>query len=181
MRKVVCAGILGMSLLLFATSHISAAETAVKLGIVDLNRAVNELEQGKKAKIEMESAIKGKQEALDEKGKALEKLKSHLDEQGSVMSAEVRKSKQDELERLVHEYQRDLSDSQNEMQKKESELTRQIIKDVREIINLVAREEKYDLILDKIPALVLFADNRLDITDNVIKKFDESKRKSVNK
>jgi outer membrane protein len=170
-----------MSLLFIATSHVSAAETAVKLGIVDLNRAVNESEQGKKAKIELESAIKGKQQALDEKGKALEKLKSHLNEQGSVMSTEVRKSKQDELERLAREYQRDLSDSQNEMQKKEGELTRQIVKDVREIINIVAHEDKYDLILDKIPALVLFADDRFDVTDKVIKKFDESKRKTVNK
>jgi len=181
MRKVVLTCILGMSLLFIATSHVSAAETAVKLGIVDLNRAVNESEQGKKAKIELESAIKGKQQALDEKGKALEKLKSHLDEQGSVMSAEARKSKQDELERFTREYQRDLSDSQNEVQRKEGELIGQIVKDIREIINIVAHEEKYDLILDKIPSLVFFADNGLDITDKVIKKFDESKRKAVNK
>jgi len=181
MRKVVFTGILGMSLLFFATSYVSAAEMAVKLGIVDINKAVNESEQGKKAKIQLEAAIRGKQETLDEKGKALEKLKSNLDEQGGVMSAETRKSKEDELERLTREYQRALSDSQNEVQKKDGELTGQIVKDLREIINIVAHEEKYDLILDKIPALVVFADNGLDITAKVIKKFDESKRKTVNK
>jgi outer membrane protein len=180
MRKVFV-GILGMFLLFFTTSHVSAAEAAVKLGIVDLNRAVNESEQGKQAKMELESSIKAKQAELDEKGKTLEKLKSHLDEQGSVMSTEARKSKQDELERLTREYQRDLSDSQNEVQRKEGELTGQIVKDLREIINIVAHEEKYDLILDKIPTLVFFADNGLDITDAVIKKFNESKRKTVNK
>ena len=99
---------------------MSATETAVKLGIVDLNKAVNESSQGKKAKVELESAIKGKQEELDGKGKAIEKLKSQIDAQGSAMSAEVRKNKEDELERLTREYQRDLADSQKEMQKKKT-------------------------------------------------------------
>jgi outer membrane protein len=120
MRKVVLVPILGMFLLFFATTHVSATETAVKLGIVDLNKAVNESSQGKKAKVELESAIKGKQEELDGKGKAIEKLKSQIDAQGSAMSAEVRKNKEDELERLTREYQRDLADSQKEMQKKKT-------------------------------------------------------------
>ena len=119
MRKVVLVPILGMFLLFFATTHVSATETAVKLGIVDLNKAVNESSQGKKAKVELESAIKGKQEELDGKGKAIEKLKSQIDAQGSAMSAEVRKN-EDELERLTREYQRDLADSQKEMQKKKT-------------------------------------------------------------
>ncbi len=120
MKKVVLVPILGMFLLFFATTHVSATETAVKLGIVDLNKAVNESSQGKKAKVELESAIKGKQEELDGKGKAFEKLKSQIDAQGSAMSAEVRKNKEDELERLTREYQRDLADSQKEMQKKKT-------------------------------------------------------------
>ena len=120
MRKVVLVPILGMFLLFFATTHVSATETAVKLSIVDLNKAVNESSQGKKAKVELESAIKGKQEELDGKGKAIEKLKSQIDAQGSAMSAEVRKNKEDELERLTREYQRDLADSQKEMQKKKT-------------------------------------------------------------
>jgi outer membrane protein len=176
MRKVVLVPILGMFLLFFATTHVSATETTVKLGIVDLNKAVNESSQGKKATVELESAIKGKQEELDGKGKAFEKLKSQIDAQGSAMSAEVRKNKEDELERLTREYQRELSDSRKEMQKKENELTGHIVKELREIINIIAHEDRYDLIIDKIPTLVLFEDNGLDITDKVIKKLYEKKK-----
>jgi outer membrane protein len=174
-------GILGMSMLLFAATHSFAAETAVKVCIVDLDRAVNESTPGKKAKIELESVIKGKQEALDEKGKAIEKLKYDIEERGNVMSTEARKNKEGELEQLTREYQRALSDSQNDVRKKESELTGPIVKDLREIINIVAREDRYDLILDNNPAIVIFADKGSDITDKVIKKFDESKGKSANK
>ena len=97
MNKLALVGILGVSLLIFAASEVVAEETVGKvgkIGIVDLSRAVNESEQGKKAKGELEVVVKKKQEALDEKGKALEKLKAEIEKQGSVMSAEARKNKE---------------------------------------------------------------------------------------
>jgi outer membrane protein len=181
MKKKALVGILGLSLLIFAASQVVASETAGKIGIVDLNRAVNESEQGKKAKSELEAMVKDKQEALDEKGKILEKLKSEIEKQGSVMSAVARKNKEDDLERLTREYQRALADSQTEVRKKESELTGHVVIELRKIINDVANEEKYELVLDKNPALVAYVNKGIDITDEVIKKSDESKGKPVNK
>jgi len=187
MNKIALVGILGVSLLIFAASEVVAEETVGKvgkvgkIGIVDLSRAVNESEQGKKAKAELEVVVKKKQEALDEKGKALEKLKAEIEKQGSVMSAEARKNKEDDLDRLTREYQRGLTDSQTEVRKKESELTGNIVKELRRIINIVANEEKYDLVLDNNPALVAYVNKGIDITDEVIKKLDELRGKSVNK
>jgi outer membrane protein len=184
MNKIALVGILGVSLLIFAASEVVAEETVGKvgkIGIVDLSRAVNESEQGKKAKAELEIVVKKKQEALDEKGKALEKLKAEIEKQGSVMSAEARKNKEDDLDRLTREYQRGLTDSQTEVRKKESELTGNIVKELRRIINDVANEEKYDLVLDNNPALVAYVNKGIDITDEVIKKLDELRGKSVNK
>jgi outer membrane protein len=184
MNKIALVGILGVSLLIFAASEVVAEETVGKvgkIGIVDLSRAVNESEQGKKAKAELEVVVKKKQEALDEKGKALEKLKAEIEKQGSAMSAEARKNKEDDLDRLTREYQRALTDSQTEVRKKESELTGNIVKELRRIINDVANEEKYDLVLDNNPALVAYVNKGIDITDEVIKKLDELRGKSVNK
>ncbi len=181
MKKIALVGILGVSLLIFAASQVAAAGTVGKIGIVDLSRAVNESEQGKKAKSELEAVVKAKQEALDEKGKTLEKLKSEIEKQGAVMSASARKSKEDDLERLTREYQRALADSQTEVRKKEKELTGNIVKELSKIINDVANEEKYDLVLDNNPSLVAYVNKGIDITDEVIKKFDESRGKPVNK
>ena len=61
-----------VSIMLFITagmvSKATAAE-ALKIGIVDLFRALNESEAGKKAKIDLEVLIKSKQTVIDEKGK----------------------------------------------------------------------------------------------------------------
>ena len=70
--------------------------------------------------------IKTRQSTIDEKGKAIEKLKADVEKQASVLSAEARKNKEDELEKLLREYQRIVQDSQTEIKKKEAELTRYI-------------------------------------------------------
>ncbi len=181
MRKFVLIGIAGLFLLFLAACPVFAAESALKLGLVDLFKAVNESEQGKKAKTELEAMIKVKQDSLEEKGKAIEKLKAELDKQGGVLSGEAKRAKEEEMERLTREYQRSVADSQNDVRKKEGELTGRIVKDLRDIVLAIADEEKYTLILEKAEGLVLFADKSLDITDKVIKRFDESKTKNGKK
>ena len=181
MKKIVLMGIAGLYFMFLAASPVFAADASLKIGLVDLFRAVNESDQGKRAKSELEAIIKGKQESLEEKGKAIEKLKGELDKQAGVLSAEAKKGKEEEMERLTREYQRTVADSQNDIRKKEGELTGRIVKDLRDIVLSIAQEDKYTLILEKAEGLVLFADKSLDITDSVIKRFDEAKSKSGKK
>ena len=178
MKHIVFKGILVLSLFVFAASPALASDVSMKIGIVDLKKAVTESEQGKKAKLELEALAKSKQGVLDEMGTNIEKLKTDLDKQGDVMSAKAKKNKQDELERLTREYQRTVADSQGEVGKKENERIRDILVGLKEIIPVIAAEDKYTLILENNEALVVFADKVLDITDKVIKKYDESQQKS---
>lgn len=175
MKKTLVVMIFGLCI--FASGMLtkaSAAET-VKIGVVDLLRALNESEAGKKAKADLEALIKSKQASIDEKGKKIEALKGDLEKQAALISADAKKTKEEELERLIREYQRVVADSQAEVQKKESELTGEILKDLRNVINTVAQEEGYSLILEKAEGLVLYISKHFDITDKITKKYDESK------
>lgn len=181
MRNIVFKGILVLSLFVFAASPVLASDVSMKIGIVDLKKAVTGSEQGKKAKAELEAFAKSKQGALDEMDTNIEKLKTDLDKQGDVISAAATKNKQDELERRTREYQRTIADSQGEVGKKENELIRGILVGLREIIQVIAAEDKYTLILENNEAVVVFADKAIDITDKVIKKYDVSQQKSGKK
>ncbi|MCX7913832.1 MAG: OmpH family outer membrane protein [Thermodesulfovibrionales bacterium] len=153
----------------------NAEEVKIKLAIVDLYRVINESEPGKKAKSELESLIRSKQSAIEEKGKNIEALKADIDKQSAVITAEAKKAKEEELERLIKDYQRLVSDSQSEVRKKESELTNEILKQAREVINKIAKEGGYSLVLEKADGLVLYYTNTLEITDKVIKRVNEIK------
>lgn len=177
MRKILI--ILFVGLFLAASGYVSivysAEDAKGKIAIVDLHKLINESEAGKKAKTDLENLIKSKQTVLDEKGKNIEALKADIDKQAAVITADAKKAKEEELERLVRDYQRIISDSQAEVKKKEAELTGEILKQAREVINQIAKEGGYSLVLEKADGLVLYFSNNLDITDRVIKKINESK------
>ena len=122
--------------------------------------------------------IKSKQVVIEEKGKAIEKGKSDLEKQSSVLSPDARKSKEEEVERLIREYQRLVSDSQNEVKKREGELTGGILKEIRPIIEKIGQDEGYTLILENSASQILYSTKEADLTDIVIKKYNEAASKA---
>jgi len=163
--------------LLLVTCHLSlvtySSAAELKIGYIDLQRIVYESDAGKKARSELDALIKSKQAVVDENRQTLEKLKSALEKQASALSPEARKSKQDDYEKMEREYLRLTQDAETELRKKDSELKEMILKEVLELMDKIGKEEGYSLIIDK--GLAVYLDKSLDITDRVIKKYNESK------
>jgi outer membrane protein len=153
----------------------SLAVDALKIGCIDFQKVLNESDAGKKAKTDLEVLVKSKQTTLDEKGKTIEKMKADLEKQASVLSAEAKKSKEEELEKILREYQRLVQDSQTEVKKKELELTDAIIKDIRQIVEKMGEEGGYTLIIERTGGMVLYSTKDIDLTDVVIKKYNQLK------
>ena len=135
---------------------------------------MNECDAGKKAKTDLEALIKSKESVIEEKGKEIEKLKSELQKQASALSSEAKKSKEDELEKLFRDYQRTVQDSQEEVKKKEGELSEAILKGVHELVDDIGKKEGYKIIIEK--SLALYVNTDLDITADVIKRYNKSKK-----
>jgi len=176
MKKLFLEGMAACCLLflsLVVTPVPSQAADVVKFGSIDVQKVLNESEAGRKAKTDLEGLIKTKQTTIDEKGKAIEKLKADIEKQASVLSADARKSKEEELEKSVREYQRLVQDSQAEIKKKEAELTETILKDIKDLVEKTGEKEGYALILEK--GMVLYSNKGIDITDTILKKYDELK------
>jgi len=175
MRKIILRQFLAFSFLLFAfhmvPSSLWAAE--LKIGYIDLQRIVYESDAGKKAKSELDALIKSKQVVVDEKRKTLEKLKSDLEKQASALSPEARKAKQDEYEKIEREFLRFAQDSETELRKKDAELKEMIVKEVFELMDKIGKEEGYTMILDR--SMVIYGNKEIDITNIIIKKYNESK------
>jgi len=158
---------------LILPAYAQAAEVN-KIGIIDLQKVLNECESGKKAKTDLEALIKSKEAVIEKKANEIEKLKSELQKQASALSSDAKKNKEDELEKLLRDYQRTVQDSQAEIKKKEGELTESIIKGVHGIVERIGKEGGYTLIIEK--SLVLYTNDELDITDTVIKEYNKSKK-----
>jgi outer membrane protein len=146
----------------------------LKVGYVDLQRALNESEGGKKAKGNLENIIKSKQVLIDERGKAIEAFKAEIEQQSALLSEEARKNKQDDYDKKVRDYKRFVQDSQEDVKKKEVEFTNEILGELKAIVEEIGFTEHFSLILEKVEGVVLYADSAIDITEKVIQKYDES-------
>ncbi len=161
-------------LLIFGLLFSSLAYGAeLKIGYVNLQKALNESEGGKKAKADLDEIIKAKQVVINKKGNELEKLKEDLNKQSALLSEDAKKARQEDLDRKMRDFQRFVQDAQAEVKKRESEFTDELLKDLRKIIAAIGEEEHYTLILEKVEGFILYADKAIDLTDKVISKYNE--------
>jgi outer membrane protein len=156
---------------LLALSTYAFGQDSVKIGFIDMQRAINEADAGKKAKAELEGMIKERQVKIDEKMALRDKLVAELEKQAVVLSEEALRQKQDELDLLTREIERMATDARMELEKSQRELELDIVKDLDDIITQIGKEGGYMLIL---PAdVILFSIEGIEITDLVIEELDK--------
>jgi outer membrane protein len=143
----------------------------MKIGYIDMQKALNESEAGKKAKTELEQMVKERQVKIDAKVALRDKLVAELEKQSVVLSEDALRQKQDELDLLTREIERMASDARVELEKSQRELELDIVKDLEGIITKIGKEGEYIIIL---PAeIILFSVEGIDMTDLVIQKLNE--------
>lgn len=158
--------------LIFIVGTAFAAET--KIGIVDMQKAIQSTAAGKKAKSELEGEFEKRKKELQKKEGDLKKMSEDLEKKKSVLSEEVLAKRQGEFQEEMMKYRETLNKNQQEIQKKERDLTQPILERMRKAINEVAKEGSYTLILENSPG-ILFAESSSDVTDKVIKAFEKTK------
>lgn len=98
-----------------------------------------------------------------------------LEKKKSVLSEEVLGRKQMELQEEMMKFQKVVGENQAELQKKEKELLEPIIEKMRKVIEKVANEKGFAMVLEKAGQNVLFAQKDADLTDDVVKAFEKEK------
>lgn len=162
--------------LLIGINLISAWASELKIGCIDIQRAVNECNAGKEAKKIIAKEIEKFQRLYGEKQKELQALKESLDKQALMLTPEARATKEKELQAKSREFQRWIEDTQNEIKQKGMELERNISIGLQKIIQKMGMDEGYTLILEKNDNIVLFSSKTIDLTDKVIKLYDGQKK-----
>lgn len=158
---------------LFLCSFASAAD-AIKIGYVDIQKVLEQSDEAKKVRSTLESLKSSKEKELEKMVTNAKKLDEDLKKQQNILSDEAKKAKVEELEKMDRDIRRFVSDSEAELTKKQREMENSILNDLVNIIQKIGKEGDYTLIL---PATVILYSNKvIDITDTVLKKFNEMKK-----
>lgn len=145
-----------------------------KLGVVNMQKAIQSTSAGKKAKSELESDFEKKKKDLQKKEADLKKMQEDLEKKKSVLSEEVLMKKQEEFREEMMKFQQVVGKNQAEIQKKEQELTQPILDKMKKTIEKISKEKGYSAVLEN-SAMVLYVDTAHDLTEEVIKAFEKEK------
>lgn len=158
---------LGACLSLTASMTMAAE---LKIGFVNAAQVLEQAPQADAARQRLEKEFSPRDKKLVSSQKAVRKLEEKLTRDGAIMSeSERRKLERDilsqkrELKRQQEEFREDLNIRRNEAFDK---LRRRVF----EVINDIAKTEKYDLVVSD---GVVYANDRIDITPKVVAKLKQ--------
>jgi len=144
----------------------AAAAADYKIGFVNTERLFREATPAKRAQAKIEKEFATRDAEIQKLAKQVRDLQASLDRDGATMSDADRRGR----ERDLANQSRDLSRMQREFREdlnlRRNEELAGIQERANKVIQQIAESEKYDLILQD---PVVYASQRIDITDRVIK------------
>jgi len=156
--------------LLLAAAPAAAAD--LKLGYVDFQRALNEVEQGKVAKASLQKDFAEKQKVLDKDKADLEKMQADFEKQVAVLSEEAKRDRAMEIQRRMNDAQGRLLGFQKELQDREREATRAIFEKMEALVREISEAEAFTIVFEKNNAGIIVAPPSLDLTNELIRKYN---------
>jgi outer membrane protein len=168
--------VIGMVILLGGWFTGSARSAELKVGCVDIQKAMNECQAGIEAKKVIAKEMEKLQKLFADRQKELQTMKESFEKQAPMLNPEARATKEKDFQAKVRDYQRWLDDNQKEIQQKGQDIERTIAQGLLRVIKKIGEDEGYTLVLEKNENFVLFSSKAIDLTDRVIKTFDAQKK-----
>jgi outer membrane protein len=146
-----------------------AADIA-KIGIIDAQRILETSSAGKTAQAQIKEKSVGMAEELKKRGGEVELLRTQLEREAMVMSQEKREDARREFRIKLNDFKGLEKKYRGELKQLEQKLVGRIQSDIISLTQEIGKQGGYLLIINK-PA-VLYSPTSIDITDQVIQKYN---------
>ena len=158
---------------LATSAALPAMAKDVKIAFVDLRRALNETNEGKRAMKKLQKEKDKLQRKIDKKEKSILKMQEKIKEQQSILSQEALQKKAQDYYQAVQELQQSYGQFQQELAAKEMKATQDILVKMEKIVREIGRAEGYTMIYDQSSGAVVWAPSHLDLTDKLIQLYNK--------
>jgi outer membrane protein len=143
-----------------------------KIAYVSVQAIASNSAEGKAATAKLNDLQKKKQAELGEKNKALQAAQTKLQQGGSVLNDQARGQLEKEIEKMNREIQFFQQDAQTEAQELQNTLQNEFQEKLNPILEQVATEKGLHMIIDAQNSGAVWAYPGLDLTAEVIRRFD---------
>jgi outer membrane protein len=146
--------------------------TAQKVGVIEVQRIVQESAVGKESLARIQKIQVGKQDELTKRQNELRDIEKRIQEQGKSLSEEAMEKLQKDYQTKALDLKRFQDDAQRELEELQRKELGELERRVLPVIEAVSKELGFSLVFNKFQSGLLHADAGVDITDAVIQKFN---------
>jgi len=168
----ILAALLGIAGPAFAQSS-SPAVPQSRIGFVSLDRIMREAPAAKAAQLKLEQKFSPKGQELQKLSDQLKKMQEDLEKNAVTMSESERVKRERDFGDANREFQRKQREFNEDLAQARKEEFTKVIDQANRAVREVAEAEKLDAVFQN--EQVVWASNRIDITDKVIKALAENR------
>ncbi len=148
----------------------AANVTAGKIAFVDLMKFQQNSKKVKAQADKLRQFQEGKRDALEQKGKEIQEMEEKLRKQGPMLKEETRKDLEKTLQIRMIEIREAEKSAKSDLEREAREIDRIVMEDLKKVVSGLRSERQYMFIVNS--GALLSADDTLDITDEVVKRYD---------
>ncbi len=164
--------VLSVLIIVAMFTSIAFAADATKIGMINFEKILKESSPGKVMQKDLKAKLEQLQAKFQGEEKKLQDMKAGLEREALVLSAEKKLERQRELRDKADDLKTMNADYSQEMQILQNKRMNQIEKEIFEIVNKLGKAQGYLLIVEKKVGGVIYAADKVDITDEVIKEYN---------
>jgi|SRR5580765_335850 outer membrane protein len=149
------------------------AFSQTSIGFVSLERILREAPAAQQAQKKLEQDFSQRAQELTRSAEQLKKMQETLEKNVVTMSESERQKREREFADANREFQRKQREFNEDLAQKRKEEFERVIESANRAVRKIAEAEKLDVVFQS--EQVVWASNRIDITDKVIKALSESR------
>jgi outer membrane protein len=164
-----------MVLLVAGLVSVGYAQEPMKIGVVNSQEVLEKSAEGKRVTAQLEAKNKTLQEDLARMDDKIRELETRLNTQRLTLSQEALANLASDLDKQRTERTRFVEDSRRELNDLTNRLFARLQNELRPIIAEVGKEKNLDMIFDVGGSGIIYFNPAVDLTAEVIQKYDASK------
>ena len=168
-RMMLILAVAGLSLVLFAGSGLAA--TMLKVAVVDLQGALNSTSEGLAAKETLKKKHLAKLEQVEKMEAELKTMEDKI--KSPVISEEAQTELKDKYGQKKAQYFEYVALAKKEEERENQQLSSRILEGLIKIAREIAQAEKFTIVFEKSGSGVVYFEDNMDITDRVVKLYNE--------
>jgi outer membrane protein len=150
----------------------SATPAAGKIGVINMQAAIANTGEGKKVIADLQKKYQPRQQELQRLQQEIQAIQDQLSKQSATLSDEEQGRLNRDAEEKQKQLKRSADDAQSDFNHDRDESINKIGQKMVRVINEYAQQNGFSLILDDAQIPVYFASKDIEVTEEIIKRYD---------